>query len=95
MSDEVMSDNEVYDRLIDNWDGREIFVVIEAERFAHDITSAVWWDTGKDKERVVEIVERALKDYDEHALIRRALSRDLDDFKNSEGEWKFLKDKKD
>ena len=95
------SDDELYKKLINMWDKREYmagalgsgnpFLGLEVKSNAADMVKKIYNDTGDDRERTIKIFEKALKNYDKHAVHYGDISTEVSDFKSNAGNWLDLK----
>ena len=94
-----MSDDDVlYEKLINMWDKREYMLELlsqnkarplhlEAQSNAADIVASIYTETGGDKERTLQLFEKALKNYNKDAIHYGDITSEVGNFRSGNGKW--------
>lgn len=94
-----MSDNDaLYEKLINMWDKREYMAELlsqnkarplhlETQSNAADIVMKIYSETGGDKERTLQLFEKALESYSKEAIHYGDITSEVANFRSGNGKW--------
>ena len=94
----MSDDKAIYKKLINMWDKREYMVELlsqnkarplhlEAQSNAADIVTKIYNETGGDKERTLQLFEKALENYNKGAIHYGDITSEVANFKSGNGKW--------
>ena len=94
----MSDDDALYDQLINMWDKREYMVELlsqnkarplhlEAQSNAADIVTKIYNETGNDKERTLQLFDKALKTYNKDAIHYGDITSEVANFRSGNGKW--------